>query len=72
MAPRKKLTDEERKSKNKPYCKDYRRKHSEKYKKNDRERKKLKRLQIEIENPQLHKIKKENNRLRMKESREKK
>ena len=56
-------------SKNKDYCKIYREKNRETYRKNDAERKKAQRLKVKLENPELYEVKKKEERERKQLSR---
>ena len=63
MSPAKKTSE------NKDYCKRYREKNREKYRKNDAERKRAQRVKVKLQNPELYELKKKEERERKQLSR---
>ena len=56
------MSPAKQKSENKDYCKRYREKNREKYRKNDAERKKAQLVKVKLQNPELYELKKKEER----------
>ena len=64
--PKSKLTEAQRKERNKRYCKKYRQTHKERYQLLDAERKSNERTKLKLMNPELYRLKKADDRERAK------